>query len=91
MTEFNSFKKIPQSGNMQHPICGKETNDYFFGVESSIAGVFITSEGGHILKPSLSPLFPLLQTVITLTIIMMKLCTLMKIRGQNLDPPAPPS
>ena len=40
---------------MQHPICGTETYDYFFGVESSLARVFITSEGGHILKPSLSP------------------------------------
>ena len=55
--EFIGFMvlKIPQSGNMQHPICGTETYDYFFGVESSIARVFITSEGGHILKPSLSP------------------------------------
>ena len=26
-----AYKKIPQSGNMQHPICGTETNDIFEG------------------------------------------------------------
>ena len=61
----NTYEKISQGGNMQHPICGTETNDYFYGGTSLIARVSISSESGCILNPNslrpVSPLFSLLQ------------------------------
>ena len=40
-------KKIPQSGNMQHPICGTETNDIFEGNCIFFGGVREKNWGGQ--------------------------------------------